>query len=203
MGCVKPREWYEETYRRQQGQRDCLPTFKPPWPHYSNWHLRLPRMADWVEPRETVLDVGCGPGIFAAVLWHQGHRARYYGIDFSEVQLERAIEGNRREGHQNARFLKSDILEHDPFGHWASDVVVLAEILEHLEDDLGLLRKIESGTKVLITVPTRDDPSHVRVFSQEGDDLVDRYGGIIEFHEHIPIRDRHQVLYHIAEGSRR
>lgn len=209
MGEVKPKEWYEETYQKQEGRPECLPTFKPPWPTYSNWHLRLPQMAQWVRKDEKVLDLGCGPGIFAAVLWHYGRRGLYVGVDFSDVQTERALTGNAAEAHQNAWFFTEDITEDSILRFWDDppyfpDVVVLAEILEHLEDDIELVSRIPVGTKVLITVPTKDDPSHVRTFSQGGDDVLERYGEALRFEEHVKIpRPPKHVRYHVLKAHRR
>jgi SAM-dependent methyltransferase len=213
MGEYQPREWYEETYRKQK--KHLRARYRPPWPAYSNWHLRMPALARMIRPEEKVLDVGCGSGILAAVLWHERkHRGEYIGIDWSETQITRAIAGNKKSGHQTARFLRDDILKPEFWdSHWEGHVVVVAEILEHLEDDIGFLEGCPMGAQVLITVPTRDDPSHVRVFSRGGRDAIKRYEKLMEVTQHKAIRIREgtgrerrhptMVGYHILEGVRR
>lgn len=41
------------------------------------------------------------------------------------------------------------------------------ELLEHVDDDLGVLRQIPRRTLTLFSVPNFDDPAHVRYFSSE------------------------------------
>ena len=45
------------------------------------------------------------------------------------------------------------------------DTYIFCEILEHIERDLELLALVPVGKQVIITVPSFDDPGHVRYFS--------------------------------------
>ncbi len=51
-------------------------------PYYPLWRAVL----DNLEPRCSILDVGCGPGQFAKLCVEEGHP--YVGIDFSQVAIE-------------------------------------------------------------------------------------------------------------------
>ena len=48
-----------------------------------------------------------------------------------------------------------------------NEVYVMLEVLEHLTRDIDVLQKIPSGKEVVFSVPSFDDPSHVRMFTRE------------------------------------
>ena len=54
--------------------------------------------------------------------------------------------------------------------------MILLEVLEHISNDLFILGNLLSGTKVVFSVPTFGDPSHVRKFLTEKE-IVERYNG--------------------------
>jgi SAM-dependent methyltransferase len=84
-----------------------------------------------------VLDVGCGPGLYAEELVRRG--ARVVGIDQSPemVRLARQRLGDR------AEFLVHDVAQ--PLG-WAQDasfdLAVMALVIHHVDDRVGALREI-------------------------------------------------------------
>jgi 2-polyprenyl-3-methyl-5-hydroxy-6-metoxy-1,4-benzoquinol methylase len=164
-----------------------------------------------IAPDEPVLDVGCGTGILGAVLWHQGHRARYIGVDLSEAQLEWATVGNADSGHQLMELHKDSVLSQGFFDrYWESGyAVVFAEILEHLkgDGDLKALRSVPTGAHVLITAPTFTAKTHYHIFSQSGREGIARYSRYVEVHRHEVIRfnprRRSSVAYHLLNCVRR
>lgn len=87
-------------------------------------------VASRVRPGESVLDVGCGPGVTYEVLRAHGRAAGYVGVDSSapmlDVARERYPAGDFRAG--SALTLKAQ------FGRASFDIVVVRHVLEHLPD---------------------------------------------------------------------
>jgi len=90
--------------------------------------------------KRTMLDIGCGQGKLS------GYIKNYDGFDMAANP-----------------YLVADIYTHD-YGDY--DVYVLLEVLEHLQRDMDVLRKVPSGSEVLFSVPSFDDPSHLRMFTE-------------------------------------
>ena len=114
---------------------------------------RLTRYHDFfverVAPGARVLDVGCGPGALAADL-ARGRDARVTGVDFDAAAIAAA---RRRFDDPRLTFRVGDAraLDDEHF-----DVVILSNVLEHLDDRIDFLRDITARTgarHVLIRVP--------------------------------------------------
>ncbi len=90
--------------------------------------------------KRSMLDIGCGQGRLSKYI------ENYDGFDIV----------------QNPYHI-GDIYTHD-YGDY--DVYVLLEVLEHLIRDIDVLEKIPAGKEVLFSVPSFDDPSHVRMFTE-------------------------------------
>lgn len=134
-----------------------------------------------VEPGERVLDVGCGKGELAYDLAERGG-ANVTGIDLNAWSL-----GFARDRFRSPRleFVEADALEWTPHGSY--DVVVLSNVLEHIEDRVEFLRRLRElarPSRFLIRVPVlerdwlvglrRDlglpyygDPTHETEYSEE------------------------------------
>ena len=103
----------------------------------------------WIElpAGARVLDVGCGTG---AVLEALSSRFEAYGTDTSPL----AIDFCRQRGLTNAF---CGTLEAFPRHGLTFDLVTLLDVVEHLDDDLGLLRQaqrsLRAGGWALVTVP--------------------------------------------------
>ncbi len=94
-----------------------------------------------------VLDVGCGTG---AVLEALSARFEAYGTDTSQL----AIDLCRQRGLANAFCCT---LETFPYPELRFDLVTLLDVIEHVDDDLGVLREahryLKPGGWALVTVP--------------------------------------------------
>lgn len=120
----------------------------------------------------SVLDVGCGAGIAVRHLASsaRGKVGRYVGIDLQAERLERryrdisAIEVAFRNVDLDDAWVDVD----DPFDVGRFDVVWCSEVIEHLTDDIGLLRKLRAAAKpgglVLITTPCFAFVQHMGAF---------------------------------------
>ncbi|OLA95359.1 MAG: hypothetical protein AUI33_13585 [Ignavibacteria bacterium 13_1_40CM_2_61_4] len=94
-----------------------------------------------------VLDVGCGSG---AVLEALSARFEAYGTDTSQL----AIDLCRQRGLPNAFCCT---LETFPRKELRFDLVTLLDVVEHVDDDLGILREaqryVKTGGWTIVTVP--------------------------------------------------
>ena len=106
-----------------------------------------------VKPGEHVLDVGCGYGAVAYSLAAQAG-ALVTGIDLNEGNI---VKAQARFQHPNLSFVHGDARTSLPSGAW--DVVVLSNILEHLEHRVSFLADIQrriNPSRILIRLPMID-----------------------------------------------
>jgi SAM-dependent methyltransferase len=98
-------------------------------------------------PGSKVLDVGCGTGAMLASLAQQYDA---YGTDTSPL----AIEFCRQRNLEHAFHCTLDTF---PFPDMKFDLVLLLDVIEHVDDDAGLVvqaaRYLKQGGHLLITVP--------------------------------------------------
>ena len=97
---------------------------------------------------KSVLDVGCGPATLAEYI------PNYKGFDFSKEAVKQA---------NNKNVWLGDAYDKD--NYVGADYYILTEVLEHL-DDLRVLENVPEG-KVIFSVPSFTDPSHIRVFTEK------------------------------------
>ena len=116
--------------------------FKPS--PYSS-HGRVLQLLQGREPLR-ILDVGCGPGWLAQALTAAGHTVT--GIDVEEA------DGVRDRMH---RFIRADLTQGLPADDEQYDVVLAADVIEHLPDPSRLLADLSSrvrpGGSIIASVP--------------------------------------------------
>ncbi len=112
----------------------------------SHWHV-----ADLVGSAKRVLDVGCSTGYLAMALTERGNEV--VGLEYDEASAEQA----RARGLE---VLTGDLEGMDlsgALGEGSFDVVVYADVLEHLRDPLPVLRAthrlLRPGGFVVISLP--------------------------------------------------
>ncbi|HKZ14503.1 MAG TPA: class I SAM-dependent methyltransferase [Solirubrobacterales bacterium] len=119
----------------------------------------------WLRPRlrrggVDVLDAGAGNGGFAIFAARAGNRA--LGLSFSPGEMGAAERRAGLCGATSARFEVRDLrtIGDDAELRGSFDEIICFEVLEHLLDDVGVLRDLASalrpGGRVLITVPSHD-----------------------------------------------
>jgi len=84
--------------------------------------------------KETVIDIGCGPGI---VLEYLPRDIEYFGVDISETYIRMA---RRRFSARGTFFLGTakDLVEHDPSRLNSADLVLCNGLLHHLSEPEAL-----------------------------------------------------------------
>lgn len=114
---------------------------------HDHWYYlsKARMMASHVDRCQSVLDVGAGSGFFSRWLLRKGRAERAICVDPGyEAEREESEEG------RPIRFRQS-IESSD------ADLVLMMDVLEHVDDDVGLLSSyaelLEPGARVLITVP--------------------------------------------------
>lgn len=106
-----------------------------------------------VRPGESVLDVGCGKGELAHDLATRGG-ARVTGIDVNSEALAFA---RSRFAAPDLELVEADVRAWDPPHRF--DVVVLSNVLEHIDRRVDLLRRLREAARpdrMLIRVPSRE-----------------------------------------------
>ncbi len=143
---LSERDW--ESYFRDYWTLDELST-------YRSLRASLIRRAG-IGPGMRVLDVGCGPGLYAQGITTLG--ASYTGIDASEIALAEAR--SRCPESDSLRFLHMDLREGLGFGDGSFDRVVCNSVLYIL--------KAEDRQRVLNEVARVLVPGGVAAFSEPG-----------------------------------
>lgn len=160
-------------------------------PYFSVSYSDLPRLADWIDLNRDarILDFGCGPGSFLAMLRDRG----FANVEGLELNLQSADVARRRHGIELATDLGA--LKRQTY-----DVVSMIEVIEHLPEPEAMLRTIsallEPGGRLFITtdsvrnltsrrIPRYSQhytgPSHVSLFTERAiRRLIERTGFAIE-----------------------
>ena len=134
-------------------------------------HLPPPNKAS------TIIDMGCGIGMFAEVVFNVGY-TKYLGIDFSPTVITLS-----KKRVPEAEFIVGNLKDkeiHKLIENYK--IFVLLEVLEHIEADLDIIAAIPSNSLVIFSVPSFDDPFHVRHFNSVNS-VIKRYESLIKFNK--------------------
>lgn len=101
------------------------------------------------ENPRNILDMGCGTGETLTFLKTIFPKAKLTGVDVSS----QAVKYTKNRGHEAKM---ADAL-HLPFADKIFDAVLLLDVVEHIEDDTGVVKEakrvLKSGGIIIITVP--------------------------------------------------
>jgi 2-polyprenyl-3-methyl-5-hydroxy-6-metoxy-1,4-benzoquinol methylase len=163
VGAERSSRWYDKKFSATR-------TYHVPYqdsPYYFLWSVIVDRLRrDGVKG---VLEIGCGTGQLAAFLLDQGIEA-YVGMDFSPKAIEYA-----REAAPAGRFIVDDARTSTIYAQEQHDVLICTEVLEHIGDDLSVVRSFRPETRCLFSVPSYNSEGHVRFFSDAAA-VKQRYG---------------------------
>jgi len=104
-----------------------------------------------IEKGTRVLDIGCGYGAVSRSIAERVPGSTVVGVEIDQGRLTQA---RARNPSPSLSFVEADARHSLPTGPW--NVVVLSNILEHIEDRVGFLRDIQRQAqpeKFLIRVP--------------------------------------------------
>jgi hypothetical protein len=95
---------------------------------------------------------------------------QYSGFDFAENTIS------------TSRFKGLDVWKGDVYDPSSYDssapLYTLIEVIEHIDGDMKVIEGLPAGKDLVITVPSFDDPGHVRTYSEEFFRL--RYESLLE-----------------------
>jgi SAM-dependent methyltransferase len=133
-----------------------------------------------------ILDIGCGLGVY--VRKFREYSDRVCGIDVDPKRL--------REGARTTPGLMLAVGEHLPFKDGTFDVIVLNEVIEHVQDDQATIaeamRTLQPGGRIVIYAPNRLYP-----FETHGIYLGKRFVfGNIPFINWLPTPLRNRLVPH-------
>lgn len=101
---------------------------------------------------DSLLDLACGAGGITIILEKALKPKETVGLDISSAMISAAKENGRA---KNITWLCQDLFSYNPEKKF--DLVTCIDIVEHIEDDLGTLKKIATlGQNILIKVPMED-----------------------------------------------
>lgn len=168
--------FYDDIYTHAKSCKDYAQS-----PYYEGWKYALNIIKNDKNykndgaKKAKVLDLGCGNGLFAKMLY-DNDILHYKGIDFSEE----AIKISQQNVPQWANcFAKEDIFKSDSFEEDYTHII-LFEVLEHINDDIKILSKIRPKTIIIASVPNFHSEGHIRIFEKEGE-IKKRYEPLVEF----------------------
>ncbi len=111
---------------------------------------------------QQVLDVGCGRGFYVQALAQFDFIKQIEGIELEPTYLAQAIEAVQKSKLERKVHLQQGSVYTLPFKSKSFDVVILSEVLEHLQNENDALREIKRVLKpggwLICTVPSATYP---------------------------------------------
>lgn len=187
-----------------------LPLDRSPWkPIYDE-------AARWIPSSTPVVDLGCGTGRFIARLFRTSHTAHITGVDFSAAALSEAhsyLSGEASDEwvndpidevqlYRRLTLKQCDLREWKPEAGASRTAFVCLEVLEHLDDDLGLIRRIPPMTQFVFSVPNYLSASHVRCFPTLAS-VFERYGHLVQIRRWSLVDFGGGNVVHVCDSIRR
>mgnify|MGYP005758863813 CR=1 FL=1 len=130
---------------------------------------RLEWILDNIDSNQKVLDLGCSQGIVSILAAQKGNDVLGIDIEDEAVEFAKDILNNKyTDVRENVKFICADYFKYKIDEKF--DVIIMTEVLEHLENPRGFIKKsvenIKENGKAVITVPfgINDHPDHKTTF---------------------------------------
>lgn len=190
FGAEQPPEFYDESFTNADNYHVHYTESR----YYPLWTIIADRIKRGKIKR--ILDIGCGPGQMAALLYDK-KIPQYLGLDFSSARIEQARKVCPEYDYKIVDIFNTDLLEKEDY-----DCVLVMEFLEHVESDLEVIERIKSDTRVIATVPNFAYTGHVRYFDslKEVLERYQTYFKSLSVEEHIA--DINEKKYFLLDGIR-
>jgi ubiquinone/menaquinone biosynthesis C-methylase UbiE len=125
-------------------------------------------------PRDTVLDVACGPGLVVCAF--APYAGRITGIDMTPAMLDRARKLATEQGVRNVDWHQGDVL---PYAVESFTIVVTRYSFHHLLDPAAALREMvrvcaAKGRIVVVDASAPEDPDQAAEFNRLSDYVIPR-----------------------------
>ncbi len=180
---------------------------------YSQLYLSVAKLIGESSFSPDIVDLGCGVGHFAQCLLEKTIIKSYWGLDFSSKAIE--IAGKRMVKELDSKGIK------DPYcifdfcfdvqniyslaGRYKTrieeaDFIVLLEVLEHIENDIDVLRNIPQDKRIILSVPNFFTKTHFRCF-KTAEEVEKRYGDLIDF-DYMQTLSKGLLSFFILSGRR-
>ena len=188
----KSAEWYDRAFE----EADDYSAHYSKSSYYSSWTVIIDRIRQ--AGSKSILEIACGPGQLACALRETGLLDAYTGFDFAEKRVAAA-----RRVCPEFRFEVADAFVTTLFDDVPYDTVISTEFLEHITDDIGVIRRIKPGTRLIGTVPNYPYTSHVRHFRDVAE-VAERYAAHFDDFTIAPlVRNEAGKILFILEGIKR
>lgn len=172
MNTPKNSSYYDEVFEHSEkyhvGYSDS--------PYWTLWTQVIQLIREY--GYQSIFEIGCGTGQFAKYLYDLEYR-EYLGFDFSGKAVEIA------RGKCPLPFFVGDANERSNY-QGGYDVYVAIEVMEHVPDDIRLLRNIGEGGRVIFTLPDFGSRGHVRWF-RSAREIRRRYYRFVDLQEIVPV----------------
>ena len=160
MGTEKKSKFYDKIYASSKvylKKWDEIPMY------HEIWRTSIEVLKE--NNKNSLLDIGCGCGHFGEAC--KKFNLNYKGIDFSKVAISKC-----KEKLPEFEFECVNVFDY----HYEDEVdaYVSHEFLEHVEEDLSVIKQLSSGKLFIFSVPNFDATNHVRWFTSE-EEVKDRY----------------------------
>jgi len=162
MSIERDAKYYNEIYSESESYSK----------HYSEsrYYKLWTNVIELIPAKSNVVEIGCGTGQFAAMLYEADLVETYHGYDISETAIEMAKKSCGNFFHAIDCYLLTIP---------ATKLIICLETLEHI-DDVKFLNLLAMGSEIVFTVPDFDDPAHVRYFKNVAE-IVFRFHQKIDF----------------------
>ncbi|MBF0344996.1 MAG: class I SAM-dependent methyltransferase [Nitrospirae bacterium] len=118
-----------------------------------------PIVAEYIKPADIVLDIGCGSGGFLPIL--SGLCTRLVGIDITPSFVQKSRDLAAKFGLNNTD-ISQESSNNLPFDDCSFDVVVMLDVIHHMEDIQGSLKEVHRVLKpegrVIVFEPNKLNP---------------------------------------------
>ncbi len=151
----KDAEYYSDIYRRGYDTSGYQPLYQ----------VVLKLLKNFTAPR--ILEIGCGIGDLGRMLIDESYQ--YRGFDFSDEAIAHC-----RRLCPEGNFHVGNVYQAESFWPVDYNVVIALEVLEHV-DDLKIMANIPPGAHLIASVPDYDDISHLRLYRDFRQDIIERF----------------------------